>query len=410
MKFKRNEKVSVIVPVYGEEDYIDECVASIVNQTYTDLEIILVDDGSPDRCPQICDSWAEKDSRIKVIHKQNGGLVSARQAGMKVSTGRYIGYVDGDDWIEPDYYEKMVSRIQRDGSDVVINGFQKDLFGRNITCLNAIDAGVYHREKLENSIFPIMMCQKNRFEYGLYTYVWNKLFKREIVYKSQLNVDQRIVIGEDSACIYPAILNANSISISEDNGYHYRQRANSLLRTVEKKNDAIEKLHIFYTYMDKEFSKTVFCEVMKPQLQDFYISHLIMMSDNLVIRYPQLGQNFPFMNVEQGSKIIIYSAGAYGIHIHQQFINCNHYEVVAWADPDYEQYIGSDIEICSLDAALKKDYDYIIVASADYNFIEDTVQVLNEMQVDKKKVSTLKENIQIARMKLEKIVMVQNEK
>ena len=94
--------VSVIVPVYKVEKYLDKCIESIVGQTYENLEIILVDDGSPDNCPTMCDEWAQKDSRIKVIHKENGGLSSARNAGLDACTGDYIGFVDSDDWIEPD--------------------------------------------------------------------------------------------------------------------------------------------------------------------------------------------------------------------------------------------------------------------------------------------------------------------
>ena len=102
-------KISVIVPVYKVEKYLDRCVESIVNQTYKNLEIILVNDGSPDNCPAMCDAWAEKDERIKVIHKENGGVSSARNAALEVATGDYIGFVDSDDWIEPDMYEYLIS-------------------------------------------------------------------------------------------------------------------------------------------------------------------------------------------------------------------------------------------------------------------------------------------------------------
>lgn len=97
--------ISIIVPVYNVEKYLERCIESIVNQTYKDIEIILVDDGSPDNCPVICDRYAEKDNRIKVIHKQNGGLINARKSGLEIAQGDYIGFVDSDDWIEPEMYE-----------------------------------------------------------------------------------------------------------------------------------------------------------------------------------------------------------------------------------------------------------------------------------------------------------------
>ena len=106
-----NPMISVIVPIYNVEKYLARCVDSIVNQTYKNLEIILVDDGSPDRCPQMCDDYAEKDSRIKVIHKKNGGLSDARNAGMAVATGEYISFIDSDDWIETSMFELLLNNI-----------------------------------------------------------------------------------------------------------------------------------------------------------------------------------------------------------------------------------------------------------------------------------------------------------
>ena len=106
-----NPMISVIVPIYNVEKYLARCVDSIVNQTYKNLEIILVDDGSPDRCPQMCDDYADKDSRNKVIHKKNGGLSDARNAGMAVATGEYISFIDSDDWIETSMFELLLNNI-----------------------------------------------------------------------------------------------------------------------------------------------------------------------------------------------------------------------------------------------------------------------------------------------------------
>lgn len=111
-------KISVIVPIYNVEKYLDKCINSIVNQTYQNLEIILVDDGSPDKCYQICDEWAKKDARINVIHKKNGGVSSARNAGLDVATGDFIGFVDGDDIIAPDFYETLADEAEKNSADI----------------------------------------------------------------------------------------------------------------------------------------------------------------------------------------------------------------------------------------------------------------------------------------------------
>ena len=116
--------ISVIVPVYKVEAYLDRCVQSIVDQTYRNLEIILVDDGSPDNCPAMCDAWAEKDSRIRVIHKENGGLSDARNAGMAVTAGEFVGFVDSDDSIAPEMYQMLLERMNADGSDIAACGVE----------------------------------------------------------------------------------------------------------------------------------------------------------------------------------------------------------------------------------------------------------------------------------------------
>ena len=116
----KEPKISVIIPIYKVEKYLDKCVKSVTNQTYKNLEIILVDDGSPDACPQMCDDWAKKDERIKVIHKPNGGLSDARNAGLDIATGDYIGFVDSDDYIEKEMYEKMIEALIKEGASVCL--------------------------------------------------------------------------------------------------------------------------------------------------------------------------------------------------------------------------------------------------------------------------------------------------
>lgn len=113
-----NPLISVIVPVYNVEKYLDRCIQSIVDQTYKDIEIILVDDGSPDNCPKMCDEWAQKDSRIKVIHKKNEGVSSARNAGIDAANGDFIGFVDGDDFINPQFYETLVLQAEKNKADI----------------------------------------------------------------------------------------------------------------------------------------------------------------------------------------------------------------------------------------------------------------------------------------------------
>lgn len=155
---KPEELISVIVPIYMIEQYLGVCIESILNQTYKNLEIILVDDGSKDLCPEICDLYAKKDSRIKVIHKDNGGLVSARKAGIQIASGQYIGYVDGDDWIEKEFYESMYCAIKASEADMVCAGYTRELFDKSEQFLNICSSGVYHDENLKH-IYDSMISE-----------------------------------------------------------------------------------------------------------------------------------------------------------------------------------------------------------------------------------------------------------
>lgn len=118
--------VSLIVPVYRVEDYLDDCLHSLVGQTYRNLEILLIDDGSPDRCPELCDAWARRDSRIKVFHTENHGVSHARNVGLDQATGDYIGFVDSDDWVDPDYYENMVMALRQMDAEVCGAGYTRE--------------------------------------------------------------------------------------------------------------------------------------------------------------------------------------------------------------------------------------------------------------------------------------------
>ena len=143
--------ISIIVPVYKVEPYLRKCVDSILAQTYKNLEIILVDDGSPDNCPALCAQYAKEDPRVRVIHKENGGVSTARNAGLDAATGEYVTFVDSDDWIDPDMYVSMMTRIREYGCDAVLCDCLKEYPDRSALYTHNIRGGFYSRENLEKS-------------------------------------------------------------------------------------------------------------------------------------------------------------------------------------------------------------------------------------------------------------------
>lgn len=245
-----NVKLSVIVPIYKVEKYIEQCLKSLIEQTEQAMEIILVDDGSPDKCPQICDDYKKKDSRITVIHKLNGGLVSARKAGVKAAKGKYIGFVDGDDWVENDFFKKMLSKAEQHNADVVVSDFYSDYPNKRVKCISNLQVGFYDKDKMKNEIFPQLIYNGKMFEFGVVPAIWNKLFKKELIEQYIYEVDNKIKMGEDAACTYPCILHANSCYIMEHTPmYHYRQNNSSMTKT----HDPLyyERINVLMDHLEK---------------------------------------------------------------------------------------------------------------------------------------------------------------
>lgn len=213
--------ISIIVPIYKVEKYLDKCVNSILNQTYTDLEIILVDDGSPDGCPIMCDEFAKQDGRIKVVHKENGGLMSARQAGLRAATGDYVGFVDGDDWIERDMYMLFHNAVEKYHPDVVVSEFYSDTGDELLKSSQNLSKPFFTKAEMINEIYPKMLFKAPYYNFGINPCCWSKLFKKELLERCLYSVPQKIKIGEDTAFTYPCLIGADSLAYIDKPCYHY---------------------------------------------------------------------------------------------------------------------------------------------------------------------------------------------
>ena len=159
--------ISIIVPVYNIEKYLPRCLDSLIGQSFLDIEIIIVDDGSTDGCYYICEEYGRKDPRIVVIHKTNGGLVSARKVGMKAARGEYIAYVDGDDWIEPQMYEQMYQKMIEENVDIVMCGRFEDVADTSKKVFHGVKEGRYKKQELQKLVYPKMISGDTFFEWGI---------------------------------------------------------------------------------------------------------------------------------------------------------------------------------------------------------------------------------------------------
>ena len=210
--------ISVIVPIYKVEEYLDRCIKSIVNQTYKNLEIILVDDGSPDNCPQMCDNWAEKDNRIKVIHKENGGLSDARNAGLKIAKGDYISFIDSDDWINLFFYEILLDTMLKEKSDIV--QCEKQDCGEYSSDNNVYPSNI-NVETYNNKKALSFMISDNIFR----QVVWNKLYTKKVI-SSYFKTG---VYNEDEFWTYLIIGSSKKCTYISAKLYYYFKRENSIM-------------------------------------------------------------------------------------------------------------------------------------------------------------------------------------
>ena len=238
----KEELITIIVPVYKVEDYLERCIESIINQTYNNLEIILVDDGSPDNCGKICDEYQIRDKRIKVIHKENGGVSAARNDGIAASTGQYIAFIDSDDYIKKEYIEKLYLNLKKNNCDISICSYVETNDNTYPVEKNKEETYIYNSEQV---------MEKIMYQREIYTSVWCKLFKKElfgnIVFPTESN------IGEDLATVYKLITKSKKIVYSREKNYCYFQRNNSLIKSRFKK----QRMNcINYVYQIVDFVKS----------------------------------------------------------------------------------------------------------------------------------------------------------
>ena len=328
--------ISVIVPIYNAAPYLERCIQSICLQTYQDLEIILVDDGSTDDCPEICETYKKKDGRIKVIHKQNGGVVRAKRAGVSAAAGEFVGYVDADDWIENDYFSQMTKLQRQTNADMVAVNLFTDIGHESNIILNAIPAGTYDCK----DILPRLMYSGVFFEYGLQPHLVTKLLRRDILSFVQEAADPHICIGDDAAVVYPYVLNAKKIVVADICGYHYVQHQGSVTKTY--RTDELDRIRLLIDYLEQVFKQANVWNIMHRQL-DMYQKYLYSMH---CMRFFDQGILFPYGGISRGCQVVLYGAGVLGQQIYRYLSDNAYARVILWVDRNtkYYQEIGMEVD------------------------------------------------------------------
>lgn len=274
--------ISIIIPVYKVEKYLEKCIQSLINQTYENLQIILVDDGSPDNCGKICDEYAKKDHRIEVIHKSNGGLSDARNKGLEIAKGEYIGFIDSDDYIESDMYEVLYNLLKQYNADVSICNFYTVSQGK-IAIKNA-ENGIKEYNRIE--ILKEVLLDNN-----IQSYAWNKLYKKELFDEIKYPVGKKY---EDIGTTFYLLEKCNKVVVTEKPEYYYINRQDSIVNNVTETTitDYIELIMQRYDYIEENikelssYNKDYLKKILKTAEQD--IKNLNEVGDYTKRKYEEL--------------------------------------------------------------------------------------------------------------------------
>ncbi len=370
--------ISIIVPVYNIKSYIEQCVLSICCQTYQELEIVLVDDGSTDGSAVLCDFLAKRDQRIKVLHKEHNGNATARRDGVNYSKGQYIGFVDGDDWIEEDMYENLYRfAIEHKAEMVTSSGYREYLQGTGPVLLeDNLPTGIYNMADssnlLLNNIFPTGINRK----YAPNGAIWNKLYKREIILDVVNRFDDNFTIFEDNVINIAAILQASKVYIQHEPFYHHRERENSI--TYSSDEHVYEHLSKAYFYLKEIIGKSVYKERLWNQLDGYMIHHILQcIPVFLGGRYSLPTYVFDTRLFLPGSKILLYGTGTVGQQYRKWIDILNIYQIVKWVDKN--NCIG-------IDDIKEIEFDYVLIAVRQKNVADEIKGQLYNYGIEEKKI------------------------
>lgn len=233
--------LSIIIPIYNTEAYLTECVESILKQDFTEYEILLVDDGSTDNSPAICDDYCRKYAHVHCIHQANSGHTAARQAGFLASQGTYVAFVDSDDWVSPEMYTDLCRIAQETDADIVHCNFIAVMPDKEKTNKVPFSPGYYDKTRLMEEVYPKMIYSGTWFTFGAEPNLWNKLFRRSLLERFLFRVPKDIRIGEDWLTTYPCMLAAESVYFTDKAYYYYRSRSGSLKHHMDQ--DRLPDLH-----------------------------------------------------------------------------------------------------------------------------------------------------------------------
>lgn len=353
--------ISVIVPVYNSEKYIKDCVDSVTAQSFTDWELLLVDDGSTDNCGKICDEYAQKFEKVKVLHQVNGGQIAARKAGALLAKGEYITFLDSDDWVNGDYLEKLFSEISNSDSQMVTTDLIYNSPYGEKSYDGELDEKIYDESEIKSEILPKFIYDLEKGSIFMRHTMPGMIYESKLLKHAIEKVNEDIRFDEDGICILNMLLDCKKLKVSRYKGYHYRENEQSVNHSsgVEK----VESLKLL-----KEVYHSLLKDILDIRTIDAQLGRYIRffsircMAHELGYKYKNefIVPNF----ITKNDRIYLYGAGQRGLAFLKDMKNSKRLNVVGCVDKNFNSF-DVNLGIESPERLIEKDFDYVLIAIED---------------------------------------------
>ncbi len=377
--------VSVIVPVYNTEKYVSRCLDSILGQTLGDMEIICVDDGSTDSSPAILREYAKKDSRLRVITKENQGLVAARKTGVKEASGKYIGYVDSDDWIEPEMYETLCEYAEASQADMVTSGY---IFEGNYisTHYDGVPEGLYEGERMdflrENGIYNLQTR-----DVGLRSPLCFKLFLAETFREAQLRIPDEISLYEDKLCVITYLLRCDRAYVLRKAFYHYIIYRESMINKPDSRY--LSKVNAAYQYLLTLYEHPLFTKSMRLQAE-LYVTEMLYKGINSRMGFENKNllwiDPYWLKELPLGARVALYGAGELGQVYKRQLKAREDLTFAGCMDAGWERFKTAPMTAVSPKDLPETEYDVVVITIKNPSKANEVKEELVEAGVPEHKI------------------------
>lgn len=377
-------ELSVVVPVYNAKDYLKQCIDSILEQSYHDIELILVDDGSDDGSDKICDRYAAKDKRVKVLHQINSGPMISRKRGVESAEGRYVTFVDADDFVASCSFEYALPDMQKNIDIISFDIKRYYSESKIVVTQSAYEEGIYNADMIKRNVFPNMIWDAEKNCFGMDPSLCTKIIKRNILlnyYRTKL-CKERIHYGEDVAVIYPIMPEITTLSIRHCAYYYHRRAENASMPSYILDHTFFDKLYFLYKYLQNIFvGKSVF----QKQIDLFYMYSVTMKARQYGAAHYYLGDKiFPFDKIPKDSRVVLYGGGGLGKRFETQLNKISYCHLVVWVDKNYKN-IGNE-SITDPEKIFQHTFDYIVIAIMNRKTRNEVVEWLMSRGVPLKKI------------------------